>query len=278
MRLMVERVVGIALVLGALFGLTLNAMAFYYLPRVETAALQRVEETLLILNGTLSTTAEALIVVDTSLVEAVVTMDTAESTTRGVSAALSDTLPLLDTMAEIAGQELPASLVATQLSLEAAQQGAVAVEGVLFALNSIPFLNAPVYNPEVPLATTLTAVSTSLASLPESLGQIEESINVAGGNLNSVGEDVTLLADGLGAIALTLDDAQDVTLQYQDVVAQQQTVVSDLQANAGTWIVWGGRALALLLTWLAIAQIGLLSQGIEMVSRTLHRHPATVER
>ncbi|MGH2544829.1 MAG: hypothetical protein ACRDIB_18720 [Ardenticatenaceae bacterium] len=270
MRLILERAIGVLLILAATFGLILNILGFVYLPRVENAAQERVQETLTLLNGTLSTTGSALTVIDQSLEEAVATMDIVEVTTRDVSQALADTEPLLETMANIAGEELPASVAATQLSLEAAQEGAVAVEGVLFALNSIPLLQAPLYDPQVPLATTLSAVVTSLEPLPESLNEIEASMEIARANLGQVRQNVTTLANNSDRITSTIDEAKEVTRQYQQVVRQQQSIVADLQANVATWITWAARVFALILIWLAIAQIGLLSQGIEMVSRSRH--------
>jgi hypothetical protein len=271
-----ERVIGIILIVAAAFGLLLTLTGLILLPRVENAAQDRAQETLTVLNGTLTTTSNALDVVDQTLDDATVTMVTVELTTRDVSRALSDTIPLLDTMAGIAGEELPTSVAATRLSLESAQDAAVAVEGVLFALNQIPLLRAPLYDPEVPLATTLGTVATSLETLPESLIEIETSIETASGNLGQVGSNVTTLADNLDDIALSVTEAKSVTTQYQTVVREQQAIVTDLQANIDTWITWSARVFALVLLWLAVAQVGLLTQGIDMVIRS--RAPVATAR
>ncbi|MDQ4077148.1 MAG: hypothetical protein M3220_12975 [Chloroflexota bacterium] len=272
MRRFFEQIAGLAMILAALLGLGFILLGLFYLPRVEGATQQRVQDTLAILDGTLETTAGALGVVEQSLEDATATMDTVEGTTRGISVALSESLPLLETVADIAGEELPASLLATQRSFETAESSAAAVEAVLFALNNSLSLfgGIPLYDPETPLATTIASVSDSLEPLPESLLEIESSIRIANDNIREVRANVETLANNLDQINRTLDNAQEVTTQYQEVVTQQQALVEDLQANADSWVYWTARVVAMILIWLAVAQVGLLSQGIELL-RQRHR-------
>ncbi len=273
MSSLVERIIGIALIVASLFGLLLNIIGLVYLPRVEAGAQSRVSSTLAALNETLATTEQALTVVDQSLDETKATLDTSETATRQVAIALGETGPLLDTFATITGETLPGSLGATQIALNSAQEGAVAVEQVLYALNSsLSFLGGfPVYDPQVSLATTLATVSTSLDPLPQALDDIEQSLTAAGTNLELIRTDIGGVADNLSQIGGTLDDAKSVTAQYRDAVTQQQAIVTDLEGNADIWIVWTGRVFGMILIWLMIAQLGLLSQGVEMVLRSRRR-------
>lgn len=271
MRALVERIVGIALILGATVGLIFNGIGLFYLPSLQRGIAERVNDTLDTLDGTLVTTEEGLLVLERSLSEAALAIETAEATTRDVSQALGDTAPLFDTVEQVAGQDLLLSLAATHAAVDAAREGALAIEAVLFALNGIPFLDAPLYNPDAPLANSLEAITTSLDPLPESLLEIEDTVVVAGENLAIVEEDVALLAANLEQISTTLEEAQGVTDQYFLVIDQQQALIADLQANADNWITWSIRIFAMIIIWLVIAQLGLLSQGIEMVLRSRDR-------
>lgn len=268
---LLERVIGLALILGAVAGLILNLAGLVFIPRVAQSVRQGTVETLTVLDGTLNTTAEGLAVVTTSLDNASLTMEAVSTTTRDVAQTVEDTAPLLDTFATLTGDELPRTIATTQLSLAAAQEGTQSIEVLLSTLNAVPLLGLPLYNPPVPLYQSLASVSASLEPLAASFVEVEESLRVAGSNLEEVEVGITTLANNLDRIDRSIADAKSVTEQYQQVVEDQQAVVARLQANLEPAITWGSRAVAMLLVWLAIAQVGLLSQGIEMVSRSRRR-------
>ena len=264
-----ERVIGLALIVAASTGLLFNLFVLAILPRVAGESQARVEETLTILNGTLTTTNEALLIIDRSVDDVSTTMAIARSATLEVSTALSDTVPLLDTMATITGEELPTSVVAAQRSLDAAQASAASVESVLFALNtSLAFLGSiPLYNPDMPLTETLADVSESLDPLVASMEEVETNLVVATENMEAIQTEVEELALNFDRIERTVEDARGVTSQYQEVISDQQAVITDLQRSAGSWITWGRNLVIMVLLWLVLAQLGLLSQGIEMFLR-----------
>jgi hypothetical protein len=66
----------------------------------------------------------------------------------------------------------------------------------------------------------------------------------------------------------SLRDAQGVVSRYQGVVASLQADMRTLRGELPSGlnlVAWG---IALILIWLGVAQVGLLSQGLEMLGRS----------
>ncbi len=264
-----QRLAGIMLVIASLIGLVVNIAALLFILPLEQQIVRGTEETLEILDHTLSTTSAGLTIVDISLDNAAVTMGSVETTTRSMGRTISDTIPLIDTVATLTGEELPASIKATQRSLDAAGVGAQAIDRVLMSLNTLAFLQGgTAYSPPQPLHQSLANVSDSLDPLPSSFIEMQESLVLAGSNLTEVQGEVHTLANNLGQIDDTIRQAQLVNNDYRDVAKQLQGVIDNLRANVATWLRWVSIAIGVLLVWLIVAQIGLLSQGIEMIGRS----------
>lgn len=271
MNPLAERIIGIALVIAAVLGLIFNIAGLVLVPRFERAVLQSTTNTLAIWEGTLETTDSGLVILDASLDNTIATMNSVEATTRGVARTVEDTSPLLETLATLTGEELPATVEQTQLSLAAAQDGIATLELLLFTLGEIPLLNLPLYNPPVPLTESLAEVSGSLTPMVDSFQEIERSVTEAETNLGLVQEEIDTLANNLNQIDRTIVDAKGVVSQYKQVVSDQREVIGTLRQSALPGITWGSRILSMILLWLAIAQVGLLSQGLEMIGRSRKR-------
>lgn len=274
---LLERLIGIALIVGAALGLLFNIAGLVLVPRLSATVRDGAVTTLATLDSTLATTAEGLVVVDSSLDNAQETVDALTATTRGVAQTVEDTTPLFDTMIDLSGEALPTTIATTQLSLLGAAEGMQTIEVLLGTLNAVPLLGLPRYNPPAPMYESLVNVSTSLEPLASSFTQIESDMATARENLDTVNQEITTLANTLDQVDTTIEDARTVTGQYQDVIEQQRAVVNSLQGNLDTGIHWAGLAISMLLVWLAIAQVGLLSQGFEMVARSGRKRDAPVE-
>lgn len=271
MTAFIERVVGMVLILGALAGLVVNIAGLTFVPRVEEQVQTVVEKTLNDFNNTLTTISTSLKVVDSSLENAEKTLEVAVTTTHDVAKAVDDTVPLLNTIGNLTGKELPSIVSSTQDSLAAAEQGAVTVELLLNTLNTIPLLNIPPYNPPVPLNQSLNNISASLEPLGDSFSQIESNLKDGSQSIEQVTADIDQLADTLAEVDNTLSEAKGVSIQFQKALDQQKEIINTLQTNIEPAIMWTSRAVSLVLIWLVIAQLGLLWQGFEMVGRSRRR-------
>ena len=271
MTAFIERVVGIVLILGALAGLVVNIAGLTVVPRVEEQVQSGVQEALNDFDNTLTTIADGLKVVDSSLENAEKTLDVAVTTTHDVAKAVDETVPLLNTVGALTGKELPFIVTSTQDSLAAAEQGAQTVELLLNTLNTIPLLNIPPYDPPVPLNQSLKNISSSLEPLGDSFSQIEQNLKDGSQSIEQVTDDINQLADTLAEVDETLIEAKGVSTQFQDALNQQKEIINTLQSNIEPAIMWTSRAVSLVLIWLVIAQLGLLWQGFEMVGRSRRR-------
>ncbi len=263
-----QRFIGIVLIIGATAGLIFNIAGLFLMPRLSEGVRQQTLGTLSRLNETLITIEEGLVVVDNSLDNAGNTLDAVEITIRGVAEGIEETAPLLETMTALTGQDLPEIVANTQDSLAVAEQGAQGIEIVLGSFNSIfPLINIP-YNPDVPLYQSLSNISKSLSPLVDSFVEIEKSINIAGDNLQQVSDDTITVADNLAEIDQNITDAKDVIDQFEEAVKEQKEIIISFESDANSAISWGSWAISMILFWLIIAELGLLSQGFEMVQRS----------
>ena len=274
-----ERLVGQLLIGAAIVGLIVTLIVLLLMPRTLTATNDGIQETLATLDGTLTTTDQALQLVGQSVADIDSTMQTAQSATLEVSTALSDTVPLISTMAEITGEELPDSVIAAQEALAAAEDSATSIEGVLTGLNDslVIFGGAPLYDPDQSFATTLADLSGSLDPLVESMQLVRASLLVTNQNLTDMQAEVEALSDNFDQLGETVDSASEITGQYEQVIAEQQALVEELQGNATSWMRWISLFVLLVLVLLLVAQIGLLSQGLEMYHRGRRREALLAE-
>ncbi len=96
---------------------------------------------------------------------------------------------------------------------------------------------------------------------------MERSLSTTANNLERIETDLAGVSDKVGQVDSGLVDALSVVAQYRVVVADLQAELTTVREGLPRWLrmlKWG---ITLTLVWLGIAQLGLLSQGLEMVRR-----------
>jgi hypothetical protein len=268
MKQMLVRVAGVALIVAGLGGLGFSIIGLMALQRVhervEPALMEQVE----LAERTLAATAEGLALVETSLGDAAEMADSLESTMANVSRAAGDTVPILDSVGKMVGEQLPATLKATQDTLASVAQSAKLIDDVLAVVTAIPFLGLERYNPEAPLHQGLDDVATSLDDIPTSLVTAQEGLDIAGGSLEELEGDFAAMGESIAGLTTSLEKGESVVVQYQGVVDDLQEAVVSVKQGLPKWLQWLRLGLSLVLVWLGIAQIGLLTQGWELIARS----------
>jgi methyl-accepting chemotaxis protein len=188
-----------------------------------------------------------------------------EETILTASKTVEDTVPVIDALSILLAEKLPTAIATVQTALISAQSSAQAIEGTLQILTAIPFLPMEPYNPDVPLPDALGEVATSLDPIPQSLIDMEKSLSTSQGNLTLVSTQVGEIATSVGDLRTTLNDTKQVLAQYQSVLSTLEGQVSVAQDNIGNVLNIVGWVVTVFLIWLGLAQIGLLTQGLEMV-------------
>jgi hypothetical protein len=262
----VRRLLGSALIAASILGLIVTAIGLAAVPRAGRRFRQRAAEAVDLALLAVDTTGESLDIAGNSLEATLGTLDAVQAIVRDSSHALQDSDPLLESLATIAGQEIPAVIESLQLALAAAQDSAAVIDRLLFGLNAISALTGLTYNPPVPLAESITLVSDSLRDLPGIISSADGELDTARTDLQSISDDVTLLASDLDEVRRNVAQTRTMIDQYQLVVDSLRTNLIDLRVSlpsAIRWAVWGA---GFVLVWLLVTQIALLFQGWEMVT------------
>ncbi len=262
-----RRFIGLILVITALVGIVISLGGIYLVWETRDVLSQRVIAGVAPLRQSLSTTSQGLVVADEALMTAGENITTVVDMTGTIADTISTTTPALNATADLLGDDLPASITAARSGLQSAQVGARAIDdtlGFITGLN-IPFVDIDAYEPDEPLEDSLAGIASSLENLPGSFEVMEQSLNDASNGLKNVEADIYDLAGGIDDINGSLDKTRGVLDQYQDVITDLDNTIDGLETDLPTLfnqISWG---ITILLAWLAITQLGLLAQGLEML-------------
>jgi methyl-accepting chemotaxis protein len=268
LKRMLARIAGIVLLVAGIAGLAFSIAALVLLGPLERKVEATATEQLALIDEALTTTADGLAVASTSLSRASVAIGSVEGTLGGVGQTINGTVPVLNSVTELLGEKLPATLETTQDTLRSVASSARLVDDVLAIVTTLPFLDLDVYNPDVPLFQGFEQMADSLGRIPESLSEAHDGLESTVGHIEQVEGDFASMADNVGGIVTDLEDAQSVIVQYQEIVSEVQGTISSARQSLPTWLRllrWG---LSLMLIWLGIAQIGLLTQGWELIERS----------
>jgi hypothetical protein len=263
----VRRIIGLILIMTGIFGLTISIVGLLAIWQGTAIAGAAVQRELAALDQALVTTDDGLAVAVGSLADARTTLASLADTIGGATRSITDTLPVMDSLGGLAGDELPQALRSTQAALGSAQETARVVDSVLGAISGLGLLSSATYNPKVPLSDSIGQVARSLDTLPASLNQVATGVGTARTNLGQLNKDLGAVATGIDGVKANLDDAAAVVNQYRGIVGDLRAQVSATRSAAPTWINLAGLGVGLLLIWLALAQLAIFAQGSEMLRR-----------
>jgi hypothetical protein len=267
MRTAFRRITGYALILASIAGLLFSLAGILGIWGVQRRVRESLTETIDLLDQTLVTTTQGLAVVDDSLTKASTDVRALSATLQTTGRAIRDINPIVIEVSELVSDELPDAILKTQTALTSAQASARLIERTLTVISNLPLLPIEAYNPPIPLELALGEVVTSLEPIPESLTSMEATLNTSRGNLILIEAEFNIMARHIHDINTSLSEAGTVIDQYQEVVSSLQQQITSLQENLPTWINLATWFITVGLIWLGLTQLGLLFQGLEMVSR-----------
>jgi len=253
---------GLLLILAAIVGLFFSIFGIVGVNRYKPVLTETLIENLDVINTTLEATADGLAATQSSLEAAVIAMGSLQNTVSTTAATIQSSEPMLDTLVQLMDEELPNTIRATQSSLQTAQESAQVIDSVLNAVSLLPGIS---YNPQTPLHEALGDVSESVDDLPESFGNMKDSLKDARHNLQIIQVDLALMADTIRQIEVSLAESDAVLEQYQATVDSIQSQISKLQKNLPGFLDTAAIVIYVFLGWMAIAQIGLFTQGWELL-------------
>jgi hypothetical protein len=195
----------------------------------QAAVTKSVMDTLALFDQTLITTQDGLTIVSQGVQTTSVDVASLKTTTLALAQTIHGTNPMIDSLTKLTSQDFPAAIVATQTSLAAAQSSALLIDNLLATLTSLPFIQLPAYNPDVPLHTSLAQVSTSLDSLTPALTAITSSLVGGKANLSIVEVELNKISETTQTISTSFDSAQTAIDQYKTVTVQLKAQVEAAQ-------------------------------------------------
>jgi len=234
-----------------------------YSPRLS----QTLQEQVQLAESVMDTTAQGLEVASQTLESTRLTLQTLDETVQTFSQAITDTVPLLDTIGAVVGEDLPKTIASTQTSLNTAQQSARVIDGILRTLTAIPFFPGDPYQPQVPLHVALSEVSRSLNGLPESFRAMQDNLTQSSANLATAQADIQRVRGEVVQVKSSLKQAQQILSQYRETALTLRNQLESLRLAIPVTTRWASLFLSLFWLWLAMAQLGLLTQGLELSHR-----------
>lgn len=260
-----HHLVGILIILASIAGLVISIGGVFGVWSLERSLLRETQNTLALIDTTLSTTADGIRLASGSIEQAAASLDSVIGTLETTGKSVADSAPLIESLSQVTTESIPQTISSTQTALLSAQSSAKVIDTTLVLLTSIPFLPVQPYANQPPLAESLRLVSESLDPIASSLLAMDESLKQSQANLAAIQVQFAQIVQGLRAIQTNLEQAKGITGQYLDVVTSlQKQVQTTRQRLPGALqnLAW---FLTIFLAWLGLTQIGLLMQGLEML-------------
>ena len=255
---------GIILVSNAALGILISLVGIVLIWTVGLRLRANIEQILTTADSSLSTTDSGLIVLSNSLANTRDSISLMEITSLDISKSIDQTIPMIDSTSVLVGDNMVEIIQRTQDSLDSAQSSAKLVDDTLGLITSLPIIGQR-YAPSQSLSDSIQKVSQSLDGLPDTLTGLQTNLNHTATDMQAVQDQFTSLSINLQHIEANVQSAQEVVKQYQEQVSSLKVSVANLRSGLPLWILVGQVIATLFLVWLAVAQIGLILQGRQLM-------------
>jgi len=273
----IRKIIGLLLVIAAIGGMIFSIAGLVLAWRVESQVTAGIGGFIDVLGQTLETTSQGLAVTQQALKGSVDTVHSLQGTVVTIAKTVKSSTPMVDEITKVMTEDLPNTIDSTESSLRTAQDSAKVIDTVLSSLSAIPLIGSGIgYNPQVSLDQALGSVADSLTGLPGSFANMADSLKTSSSNLETFDADLSMMAESIGTIEKSV-------AQYEGVVGDYQKSISGLNSSLASFknslpnimrmVMWG---LTVFLVWMAIIQLGLFTQGLELIfeeAQVRHKEP-----
>jgi hypothetical protein len=269
---MILRTIGTLLILLGTLGIVLSALGVIGVWRAAEDVAVAADDALVLASDTMQDVDRSLDVASSTLDGAALAIDGLYTTTLDVSGTLSSTRITLDEMATLTGDDLPQSIEASLVALEALEETAAVIDQLLRGLQRFGVGD---YEPATPLDQAVAEAGAGLEPIPGSLRVMGAGLHQTGASLGDVQSGLALMGDQMMDIHENVVDAETAINSHQTTLEQLQRRVWALRRNVGRPIQAAAWAATLLLIWIGLSQLAILRWGVGLWQR---RHPRTDER
>jgi len=262
---MARKIIGTTFIIASIIGLILSAAGIVLVWVVREPLTTNLVNTIDLVSSTLEATSSGLSAVDETLSSTILNITTLESTIQTASKSVDDSVPMVESISGLLSGNLPGAIEATQTGLTTLQDAAGTIESTLKLLTSIPFIPIERYAPEVAFTDALEDISENLDPISQSLVEMESTLNTTQSNITEISAELGNISQNISDLNNSLSDIQLVIEQYQEVITTAQEKIDSIRINLGMIITVTAWIFTIIFVWLGIAQLGLLTQGIERV-------------
>ena len=281
---LLRRILGILVMIAGVLGLALSIAGLAGVWMVKPTVVASATSTIDTLNRSVSSSQEAMGVTREALDATVNSLDALVLMLDSTAASVDDTVPVLEQMNVLMGENLPAILQSASDSLASAQQAAVVMDSTVrsleafqIAMSGVPlisgFVEVPTeaYDPEIPMSESLGEVAENLESMPPMFVQMAADMDRADDNLETVQSGLGTMSENVALISGSIGEYERMVAQSQASMADLQPVLASIQ-NSLTPVVDGAAlGLTLFFLWLLAIQVVVFSQGWELYQGTAGR-------
>jgi len=123
-------------------------------------------------------------------------------------------------------------------------------------------------------AQTTEAIAQTLVEINSLANGIVGIVNLVGGGIETpesqntdIAAEVNTMTTNLNQVTISLIEAHEVVDNYQLAVESATVQLENIRQNGPTWITVMTVVLTIMFVWLAISQVGLLLQGVELIRK-----------
>jgi methyl-accepting chemotaxis protein len=278
-----RRLLGIVVILTALFGVALSVgCTIYGQKAVETAA-DQLTNVIDLAQQNISTTNTALKLAQVTIGDVNNTLDTVEGTAAGLSKSVNDIDPLLVQIKEITTERIPESLQAVEETLPNIAEVAGTVDDTLTTLSNFGFSqNFPLlgsidftlgidYDPETRFDESIKTMGASLEGLPEQLRDLQPELETTQANLEQISGDIENLASDLVAINENLAELPPLLDEYIDSLDSVDSQLDDANNLINGQLEMVKQGVLIVSIWFGLIQLAPLFIGWQMVISSSER-------
>lgn len=277
---MFRKISGFMLLLIGLIGVLLSIGGIVFSGRAVDAVVKVLDDTLGLTGDSLATVEDTLDLARGTIGDVNASLVTVEETADSLAKTIADTQPLLDEVAQIAGEDAPNSIESVQDAIPAVAEVAGVIDDTLLTLNSFKIeedilgfqLNYDLgvnYAPTVPFDETVSGLGTSLDGFPDRLRELEPSLTAANENMGLVSENIYAVSDDLAVINGRVTEVDPLLAQYIGIVQELNETLGTTQTAVQAQVGNIKLALQVLFAWLGFLQFSLLYLGWDLMTRTV---------
>lgn len=263
-----RRFIALSVVIFVTASLFVDALVVYEVWQLRSALAHQLDASTTLARDTLSTSDQALTVLDDQLQSVATLTSTTEGAAQTTVKTIQDTHKSLQAASQLLRGDLPATLSSVHQAVASAQSASVLVDDILGGLSLIPGFPSS-YHPKVPLHVALGEVAQSLDTLPSLTRQLANDIDAADANLPTAQADVSGVATTLKQSPVDVQAMRNVVSQYRDEVAQLEAEIEQLRVTANQAMTWIAIAVTFVTIWLAIIQAVFFSLSVRWLRKHL---------